>query len=80
MWEDRTDVARVILFCDIERPPSNSVSQWMNRTIGPHMIRAAATQSVDGEREGADHIFSLVYQVRALSLRISEWNEPFITY
>src|ERR1044071_7915455 len=32
--ENRTGVTRVILFCDIERPLSNPVLRWINRTIG----------------------------------------------
>jgi beta-hydroxylase len=75
--ENRTDVTRVILFCDIERPLSNPVLRWINRTIGRRMIRAAATQNVAGEHVGAlNHIFSYVYRIRALGLRIKERNKP----
>lgn len=72
----RTDTTRVILFRDIERPLSNPVLRWINRTLGRGMIRAAATQNVAGEHVGAlNHIFSYVYQVRALGLRIKERNK-----
>jgi beta-hydroxylase len=75
--ENRTDVTRVILFCDIERPMSNPVLRWINRTIGHGMIRAAATQNVPGEHVGVlNHIFSYVYQIRALGIRIKEWHKP----
>ena len=75
--ENRTGVARVILFCDIERPLSNPVLRWINRTVGRGMIRAAATQNVPGEHVGAlNHIFSYVYRIRALGERIKEWNKP----
>src|ERR1700754_2953918 len=74
--ENRTDVTRVILFCDIERPMSNPVLQWINRTIGHGMIRAAATQNVPGEHVGVlNHIFSYVYRIRVLALRIKEWHQ-----
>jgi beta-hydroxylase len=74
--ENRTDVTRVILFCDIERPLSNPVLRWLNRTVGRGMIRAAATQNVPGEHVGVlNHIFSYVYQVRALGLRVKDWNK-----
>jgi beta-hydroxylase len=74
--ENRTDVTRVILFCDIERPLSNPVLRWVNRTLGRGMIRAAATQNVAGEHVGMlNHIFSYVYQVRALGLHIKERNK-----
>lgn len=75
--ENRTDVTRVILFCDIERPLSNPVLRWINRTIGRRMIRAAATQNIAGEHVGAlNHIFSYVHRIRALGLRIKERNKP----
>ena len=75
--ENRTDVSRVILFCDIERPLSNPVLRWINRTIGRGMIRAAATQNVPGEHVGVlNHIFSYVYRIRALGERIKHWNKP----
>jgi beta-hydroxylase len=75
--ENRTDVSRVILFCDIERPLSNPVLRWINRTISRGMIRAAATQNVPGEHVGLlNHIFSYVYQIRALGERIKHWNKP----
>ena len=75
--ENRTDTTRVILFCDIERPLSNPVLRWINRTIGRGMIRAAATQNVAGEHVGVlNHIFSYVYQIRALGERIKHWNKP----
>jgi beta-hydroxylase len=74
--ENRAGVTRVILFCDSERPSSNSVLRWINRTSGRGMIRAAATQKVAGEHVGVlNHIFSYVYQLRALGLRIKEWNK-----
>jgi beta-hydroxylase len=75
--ENRTDVTRVILFCDIERPMSNPVLRWINRVIGHGMIRAAATQNVPGEHVGVlNHIFAYLYQIRALGIRIKEWHKP----
>ncbi len=65
--ENRTDVTRVILFCDIERPLSNPVLRWINRTIGRGMIRAAATQNVAGRtrRRPESYIFLRVSDSRA---------------
>lgn len=67
----------MILFCDIERPLSNPVLRWINRTIGRGMIRAAATQNVPGEHVGIlNHIFNYVYRIRTLGISIKEWNKP----
>ena len=74
--ENRTDTTRVILFCDIERPLSNPVMRWINRTLGRGMIRAAATQNVPGEHVGTlNHIFSYVYQIRAVGEHIKQRNK-----
>jgi len=75
--ENRTGSTRVILFCDIERPLSNPVMRWINRTVSRGMIRAAATQKVAGEHVGVlNHIFSYVYQIRAWGERLEHWNKP----
>lgn len=75
--ENRTDVARVILFCDIERPLSNPVIRWLNRAIGRRMAKAAATENIPGEHVGAlNRVFQYTYQVRLVGMRIKKWNRP----
>jgi beta-hydroxylase len=72
---NRTDVTRVILFCDIERPLSNPLVRAINRNLGRRMIKAAATQNVPGEHVGVlNRIFEYVYQIRVLGMRIKAWN------
>lgn len=76
--ENRTDVTRVILFCDIERPLSNPLIRWVNRVIGRGLIKAAATENVPGEHVGVlNHVFEYVYKIRILGTRIKAWNKPF---
>jgi beta-hydroxylase len=75
---NRTDVTRVILFCDIERPLSNAVMRTINRVIGRRMAKAAATQNVPGEHVGPlNKVFEHVYQIRVVGTRIKAWNKPF---
>jgi beta-hydroxylase len=75
--ENGTDVTRVILFCDVERPMSNRFMRWMNRSIGRRMLRAAATENVPGEHVGAlNRMFSYVYRLRVGALHIKEWSKP----
>jgi len=75
--ENKTDVTRVILFCDIERPMSNRFMRWMNRSLGRRMIRAAATENVPGEHVGVlNRIFAYVYQLRVGALYIKNWSRP----
>jgi beta-hydroxylase len=73
--ENQTDVQRLILFCDIERPLSNRVMRAVNRFIGRPMVRAAATQNMEGEKVGVlNKLFGYVYQIRLLCKSIKRWN------
>ena len=73
--ENTTDHQRIVLFCDVERPIKNRVVRAINRWVSRHIIKASATQNVEGEKVGAlNHIFSYVYHVRLLGKRIKKWN------
>jgi beta-hydroxylase len=73
--ENQTDRQRLILFCDIERPMSNRILQWINRTVGHGMVRAAATQNVEGEKVGVlNKLFAYAYQFRLVGKRLKAWN------
>jgi beta-hydroxylase len=75
--ENKTDVTRVILFCDIERPLSNGFVRAVNRIIGRRMIKAAATENVPGEHVGVlNRVFEFVYKIRLLGVSIKKWNKP----
>jgi beta-hydroxylase len=75
--ENLTDETRLILFCDIERPLNNPVARWINREIGWRMIKAAATQNVDGEPIGGlNKAFAQIYKIRVLGKRLKAWNKP----
>ncbi|TRX75584.1 aspartyl/asparaginyl beta-hydroxylase domain-containing protein [Pseudomonas mangiferae] len=50
--KNETEVTRVILFCDVERPlpePIRTINRWISGVLG----RATAPQNVEGERVGA---------------------------
>ncbi len=73
--ENQTDVQRLILFCDVERPLSNSIARAINRWIGQPFARAAATQNLPGEKVGVlNKLFQYVYQLRLLAKRLKAWN------
>ncbi len=48
-----TEVTRVILFCDIERPLRTRFMRWLNRAVSTHVVKASATQNVPTEPVGA---------------------------
>jgi beta-hydroxylase len=75
--ENQTDQQRLILLCDVERPLSNPLMRGFNRAVGWRLIRAAATQNVEGEHIGLlNRIFAYVYQVRLVGKRIKARSRP----
>jgi beta-hydroxylase len=73
--ENQTDVQRLILFCDVERPLSNPIARAINRWIGQPFARAAATQNLPGEKVGVlNRLFQYAYQLRLLAKRLKAWN------
>ena len=73
--ENQTDQQRIILFCDIERPLTNPIARALNRYIGKPMVRAAATQNVEGEKVGIlNKLFAYAYRFRLLGKRVKAWN------
>lgn len=73
--ENRTQTARLILLCDIERPLTNRFARWLNRVIGWRMIRSAASPNLEGEKVGAlSGLFQHVHQVQQVGKRIKAWN------
>jgi beta-hydroxylase len=68
--ENRSDVTRIILFCDIERPLSNRVVRVLNHFVNSTLIRASQTENMPGDRVGVlNHVFNGAYRVR----RIGKW-------
>ena len=72
--ENTTDVNRLILFCDVERPmwgPAAAVNRWVMR----HVMRATATQNEAGERIGAiNRAFGVIFQVKEAGQRLKARN------
>jgi beta-hydroxylase len=62
--ENRTDVTRVILFCDVERPLHGAPMRWINRRVGAFLGRATATQNLDHEKVGViNRLYGAAHQV-----------------
>jgi beta-hydroxylase len=56
--ENKTDVTRIILFCDVERPLRTRSMTAFNRWVARHIMRGSSTQNVDTEEVGA---FNRIY-------------------
>jgi beta-hydroxylase len=64
--ENTTQLPRVILFCDVERPLSSGVVAALNRWFARNVMKASATQNVEGEPIGGlNRMFGGFYKLRA---------------
>jgi beta-hydroxylase len=73
--ENATDQARIILLCDVERPMKYRFMAAVNRWVSSHIIKASATDNVEGERVGViNKAFSYLYEIHIFSRRIKNWN------
>jgi len=63
--ENTTQMQRVILFCDIERPLKSGAMTAINRWFARNVMKASASQNVEGEKIGAlNRLFGGFYQLR----------------
>jgi beta-hydroxylase len=69
--ENRSDVTRIILFCDVERPLRTPVMRALNHLVKTTVIRASQTENAPGDRVGVlNHIFNGAYRVRLIGKAI----------
>jgi len=63
--ENKSDVTRLILFCDVERPMKVGLMTRFNRFMAGTLVRASKTQNVEGEPVGVlNKVFGYAYRVR----------------
>ncbi|MBV9331827.1 MAG: aspartyl/asparaginyl beta-hydroxylase domain-containing protein [Alphaproteobacteria bacterium] len=73
--ENKTDVDRIILFCDVERPMKFAPARWVTNAIAAVLMRAAASPNETGDKTGGlNRAFGYLYQVRLLGKRMKAWN------
>jgi beta-hydroxylase len=71
--ENRSDVARIILFCDVERPLSNRIVRALNHFVKKTLIRASQTENGPGDRVGVlNRLFNGAYRVRLFGKAIKK--------
>jgi len=69
--ENKSDVTRLILFCDVERPMTNRFMTRFNRFMANTLVRASKTQNVEGEPVGLlNRVFGYAYQIRLVGKRL----------
>jgi beta-hydroxylase len=69
--ENKSDVTRMILFCDVERPMTNGLVARFNRLVANTLVRASRTQNVDGEPVGfLNRAFGYFYRARLVGKQL----------
>jgi beta-hydroxylase len=72
-----TDMSRIVLFCDIERPMRFRWASAINRLVSNTLMRAAASPNEVGDRTGLlNRIFKYVYAIRRAGKTIKAWHRP----
>jgi beta-hydroxylase len=73
--ENRTDVERLILFCDVARPMRYGFARRFNRWFGRHVVAAASSPNEPGDRTGLiNRLFFLSDRAGQLRRRFKAWN------
>ena len=73
--ENRTDVTRIILFCDIERPLHTPVMRAINHAVGGFLGRATAAQNLPSDRVGAiNRAYTGIHHLKQIAKRAKQAN------
>ena len=72
---NRTDVERLILFCDVARPMRFGFARSFNQWFGRHVVAAASSPNEPGDRTGLiNRLFFLSDRAGQLRRRFKAWN------
>ncbi len=70
-----TDINRIILFCDIERPMQYQWAQAINRFLGSTLITAASSPNQSSDQVGIiNRLFRYVWVVGQYRKKLKRWN------
>jgi beta-hydroxylase len=73
--ENKTDMDRIILFCDIERPVKTMFGRGWNKFFGWFIMAAAASPNMGEDKTGnINKAFKYIYSIRLLGKRIKAYN------
>ena len=75
--KNETDVSRIVLFCDVERPMYFRWATALNRMFSNVVMRAASSPNEEGDRTGfLNRGFKYLYAVRRVGKRLKAWHRP----
>jgi len=73
--ENKTDIDRIILFCDVERPVKTVFGKAWNKFFGWFIMAAAVSPNMGEDKTGnINKAFKYVYSIRLLGKRIKAYN------
>jgi beta-hydroxylase len=74
--ENDTDMDRIILFCDVERPMRFRFATLINHFFYRTLMAASQTQNLPGDKVGAlNKSFKYLYQIRLVGKKIKAYNK-----
>lgn len=74
--ENKTDMDRLILFCDVERPVKTIFGRAWNNFFGWFVMASAASPNMGEDKTGnINKAFKYVYSIRLVGKRLKAYNE-----
>jgi beta-hydroxylase len=74
--ENRTNVERLILFCDVARPMRFGFARSFNQWFGRHVVSAACSPNEPDDRTGLiNRLFFLSHSAGRIRRRFKAWNK-----
>lgn len=73
--ENRTDMDRLILFCDVERPVKTWFGRGWNKFFGWFIMAAAASPNMGDDKTGnINKVFRYIYSIRIVGKKLKAYN------
>ena len=73
--QNNTQMSRIILFADVERPLKDPISRFINHWFGYITVAGAASRNVPDEKLGLlNHAFTYIYKIRVFGMWLKEKN------
>lgn len=73
--ENKTDMDRLILFCDVERPVKTWFGRGWNKFFGWFIMAAAASPNMGDDKTGnINKVFRYIYSIRIVGKKLKAYN------
>lgn len=75
--KNESDVDRIILFCDVERPLKNKLATAINRFFSRYVISESATRNLATDKVGMlNRLYMGYHIIEAWFMRLKKFNKP----